>query len=399
MNARPVADGRRRRVRQLPGRTFVAFVAIVMAVGGGCVAPGPPHSQPAADASIALRLIGKQVLAHRMQFGGTTVGGLSGIDYDAGADLYYLISDDPSAFSPTRFYTARLSIDADRFDDVALQTVVPLRRADGSTFPAGAADAEAVRHDPATKTLVWTSEGGHDRAGTVQPFVRRSGLDGRAIGKIPLHPMFRFDAARGPRDNLVFEGASLSPDGRSLWVAMEGPLRQDGAPPTFRHGAWSRITRHDRDVVPTDRGFGPVAAQFAYRIDPIPGDGAWTPLYAQNGVAEILATDARHLLVLERALVLGAGWRIRLFEADWSGATDVKAFDALPEADGPTSFVPMTKRLVLDFDTLGIGIDNLEGLCFGPTLANGHRTLVFVSDDNFNPGQVTQFVAFEILPR
>ena len=59
----------------------------------------------------------------------------------------------------------------------------------------------------------------------------------------------------------------------------------------------------------------------------------------------------------------------------------------------------MTKRLLLDFDTLTIGSDNLEGLCFGPTLANGHRTLVLISDDNFNRGQATQFLAFEVIPR
>ena len=375
------------------------FAVIVAVVVAGCAFPGPPTPRAADDASIALRLIGRQMLPQGMPFGGTTVGGLSGIDYDAAADLYYLISDDRSAFAPTRFYTARLRIDANGFDDVALQTVVPLREADGSTFAVGAADAEAVRYDPWTKTLVWTSEGGHDRQGPLQPFARRAALDGLAIGEVPLDPMFRFDPLRGPRGNLVFEGATLSPDGRSLWVAMEGPLRQDGALPTFRDGAWSRFSRHDRDAVPTARGFGPVAAQFAYRIDPIPGDGAWTALYALNGVAEILAIDDRRLLVLERALVLGAGWRIRLFEADRGDASDVKRLDALPQADDPLPFVPMTKRLVLDFDTLGIRIDNLEGLCFGPTLANGHRTLVFVSDDNFNPGQVTQFLAFEILPR
>ena len=88
------------------------------------------------------------------------------------------------------------------------------------------------------------------------------------------------------------------------------------------------------------------------------------------------------------------GWRIWLFEAEWDGATDIAAVDALSGA----AFVPMTKRLVLDFDSLGVRIDNLEGLCFGPTLPNGHRTLVLVSDDNFNPGEVTQFLAFEIVP-
>ncbi len=351
-----------------------------------------------AKAGFSLRLIGRQRLEHGLQFGGTMVGGLSGIDYDPAHDDYYLISDDRSAFAPTRFYTARLSIDERRFDEVALQTVVTLQRPDGSPFPAGAADAEAVRYDPRTGDLWWTSEGDRRSAARrVDPFVRRASVDGRYVGDVPLDPMFRIvDNPRGPRDNLVFEGASLSIDGGSLWVSMEGPLLQDGPMPTMSDGAWARISRHDRDAA---HGFGPLAAQFAYRVDPIPSIGAWTMWHALNGVAEILAIDTTRMLVLERALVLGAGWRIRLFEADWRTATDVKAVDALVGVPGDAlPFVPMTKRLVLDFDTLGIAIDNLEGLCFGPTLANGHRTLVLVSDDNFNPGQVTQFLAFEIIP-
>ena len=338
-------------------------------------------------------MIGSRTLDHKLQFGGTTVGGLSGIDHDPASDLYYLISDDRSAFAPTRFYTARLTLDAERFTEVALQTVVTLKRPDGSVFPPRAADAEAIRFDPSTRTLWWTSEG--ERGGPsrlVDPFVRHAALDGRHLGELPLDPMFRVSTEpRGPRDNIVFEGAALSVDGRSLWIAMEGPLLQDGPMPTFGEGAWARFSRHERGA---DGGFGAMQAQYAYRVDPIPSGGL-TSLFAQTGVSEILAIDETRMLVLERALVLGSGWRIRLFEADWRDASDVRSLDSL----GATSFVPMQKRLVLDFDTLGIGIDNLEGLCFGPTLANGHRTLVLVSDDNFNPGQATQFLAFEIVPR
>jgi hypothetical protein len=53
---------------------------------------------------------------------------------------------------------------------------------------------------------------------------------------------------------------------------------------------------------------------------------------------------------------------------------------------------------VADFAQLGLSrLDNTEGMCWGPTLGNGHRTLVVVSDDNFRLLQVTQFAAFEYL--
>jgi hypothetical protein len=353
---------------------------------------------PTDEGRFTLRLIGEQKLDHKLHFGGTTVGGLSGIDYDADADLYYLISDDRSQFAPTRFYTARLTIDATHFATVALQTVITLKRPDGSWFPPRGADAEAIRFDPQTRSLWWTSEG--ERGGPsrlTEPFVRRAALDGSHLDEVPLDPLFHISMEpRGPRDNLVFEGLSLSVDGRSLWVAMEAPLIQDGPMPTMHDGAWARFSRHDRNA---RGGFGAVQAQFAYPVDPIPSRGAWTAYRAQTGVSEILAIDATHLLVLERAFALGAGWRVRLFEATWSAATDIHSFEALIDDMGrPLPFVPMSKRLVLDFDALGINIDNLEGLCFGPTLSNGHRTLVLVADDNFNPGQSTQFLAFEIVP-
>lgn len=359
-------------------------------------APRPHVAAADATADFTVRLIGLRILDTAPSFGGTRVGGLSGIDYDAAADRYYLVSDDRSRHAPTRFYTARLAIDADGFHDVALQTVVTLLRPDGLPYAVDEADGEAIRFDATTNSVWWSSEGGRrvdaGRVSAVDPFVRRNALDGRALGEVPLDPMFRFGTpGRGPRGDLVFEGLSLSPDRQSLWVAMEAPLRQDGPVPTVASGAWTRLSLHRRAA---DGGFGALAAQYAYPVDPIPG-GAWTSLHRQNGVSEVLAIDDDRLFVLERALTLGAGWRIRLYEAERTGATDVAAVDALAGA----AFVPMTKRLVLDFDTLGVRIDNLEGLCFGPTLANGHRTLVLVSDDNFNPGETTQFLAFELVPR
>jgi hypothetical protein len=53
--------------------------------------------------------------------------------------------------------------------------------------------------------------------------------------------------------------------------------------------------------------------------------------------------------------------------------------------------------MLLDVGTTGISrVDNLEGMAFGPDLPNGNRSLVLVSDDNFSPIQVTQFLAFEL---
>ena len=54
----------------------------------------------------------------------------------------------------------------------------------------------------------------------------------------------------------------------------------------------------------------------------------------------------------------------------------------------------MSKELLLNLDALGIPLDNVEGMAFGPDLADGRRSLVLVSDNNFAPAQFTQFLLF-----
>ena len=40
------------------------------------------------------------------------------------------------------------------------------------------------------------------------------------------------------------------------------------------------------------------------------------------------------------------------------------------------------------------GTANIEGITLGPRLRDGRYSIVLVSDDNFSPAQVTEFVAF-----
>ena len=104
--------------------------------------------------------------------------------------------------------------------------------------------------------------------------------------------------------------------------------------------------------------------------------------------------DASRMLVLERAYSMGAGNSLRLYEIDTRVGSDTLAVAELENGNHRAA----PKRLVADFSHLGLSrLDNTEGMCWGPRLANGRRTLVFVSDDNFSARQVTQFAAFEYL--
>jgi hypothetical protein len=154
--------------------------------------------------------------------------------------------------------------------------------------------------------------------------------------------------------------------------------------------AIARLTRLDRD--------GNVLAQFAYPLDPIQAVPAGKN--GDNGVSEILALDDTHALVLERSGVEGADgvWTmyIRLYAIDTSGATDIASVPSLANAN----YIQVAKRLVIDLaKTAEVErVDNIEGMSWGPTLADGKRSLVLVSDNNFNPAQITQFLAFEVMP-
>lgn len=83
-------------------------------------------------------------------------------------------------------------------------------------------------------------------------------------------------------------------------------------------------------------------------------------------------------------------------EISTQGATNVLHQPALYVNDAPFKHRPESQRTVFSFDDLGIPIDNLEGMTFGPTLPDGRRTLIIVSDNNFNETQFTQFIVLAV---
>ena len=151
-----------------------------------------------------------------------------------------------------------------------------------------------------------------------------------------------------------------------------------------------------------DLASGQAQRQIAYVPDAIPARGPLPGLlppvlYADNGISEILMQDEHHMLVLERAYVLGQGLSLRLYRIDTRTASNTLGLDQLT----PDNHRSAAKTLVADFATLGLTrLDNTEGMTWGPVLLdNGRRTrtLVVVSDDNFRAAQITQFAAFAFI--
>lgn len=366
--------------------------AALLLAGCGFAPQRPPAPEP--PLTPHLRLIGVTEIATGTEYGGTVVGGLSGIAYSPERGDYLLISDDRGNDGPARVYTARLAIDAHGIAPPEFTAVHHPRHASGEPFApwwrpqsgTDRPDAEAARWLPGASSYLWSSEGDFPRG--FGPQLRINRLDGPFVRDIPLPAAFEpQQGERGPRGNGTLEGIALSPDGRTAWVAMELPLKQDGEPATPQDaGAPVRFTA-------IDLASGRALRQIAYPPERVPHTRR-LPGPQINGVSDILEDGAHHLLVLERAYSAGAGFDARLFRIDTRTGSDTLALDALAAG----GFEPVPKTLIADLAGLGSTPDNIEGMSWAPRLADGGCVLVFVSDNNFNPAQTTQFIAARYLP-
>ena len=308
--------------------------------------------------------------------------------------------------APARFYSAQIRYDSAGLHDVQLTGMRTLRSPDQQPYVASnAPDPEALRIAPGGRTLLWSSEGNFARG--IGPELSESNLDGQWLHAWPLpEPLQLPKNGRrhwGPRSDATLEGMSFSEDGNTLWLAMEGALQQDGPMPGPGHaGGPVRITAIDAHTRQARQ-------QLAYQADALPDDIWLMPQRALNGVSDVLADGPDHLLVLERSFAVPLRFGARLYrirtrindaddEADDHADDDADPFAAsdtlrLPELKAG-SFRVARKELLVDFSELGLrSVDNLEGMTWGPRLASGERVLLLVSDNNFNPAQVTQFVA------
>ena len=371
----------------LARRTLLRGAAASALALAGCASR---ERTPAAAPPSRLRLLGETTLPHRMQYQGTTVGGLSAIDHDPAGGLWVALCDDRSELQPARFYTLQLQLQPGRLE-VQVTGVATLRQADGEPFPRRSTggevvDPEGLRLLPGGRGLLWTSEG--EPRVNQPPALREARLDGSHVRsfEVPAALQFAPRPGTGPRDNNTFEGLALTPDAATAWVAMEAALEQDGpVPGVGRPGGPCRFTAFDV-------ASGRALRQLAYLPDAVPHPPTIPGGFTDNGVSEVLMLDATRMLVLERAYSMGVGNSLRLYEIDTREGSDTLALAQLRQG----GYRAAPKRLVADFAQLGLSrLDNTEGMCWGPQLPNGHRSLVVVSDDNFNARQVTQFAAFD----
>jgi hypothetical protein len=391
--------GRRPRILDLLGGGLGGWLGggLVMAAGavlllaalgaGSCRSVALPVAA-GAPGEISVLGAGPLIVPYGARVDGFRVGGLSGIS--RAADGSYLAVVDNEGDTPARVFRLAFTVDARGVSPLPGKTLLQVPVAavrltgaglSGNDFDGKNFDGEGIAVT-AQSTLLIASE--------IEPSVREFSPAGRLLGELPVPPLFRAGKQHGTRSNLGFESVALSAAGgagETVWTANERPLRQDVPEDDETRPSPVRLLRFDRR---SGGGAGDgftAGPQYVYEVERIRGKLGHG--FAVRGLSDLLALPDGDLLALEREYVFGRGFRIQLYRVSLAGATDVSGFESLQGK----SWKGVRKTLLFDFARAGFVADNLEGMTFGPDLPDGSRTLVLVSDNNFEPLQKTQIVA------
>jgi hypothetical protein len=220
----------------------------------------------------------------------------------------------------------------------------------------------------------------------------------------------------GRQDNRGFEGLTVTPDGKIAYAILQDPLVNEGRNGSTADGRYSRNVR----IVRYDVATGQATGQFIYQLEAVADinnriDGTANDFSANAqgrsiGVSGIQALSNGTLLVLERdnrglgvddptaANPVGSK---RIYRIDLAGATDVSAVSLAGTNDLPSGVRAVTKAATPFVDiaaalrAMGLAIpEKIEGMAFGPRLADGSYTLIVATDNDFSVtqnGSGTQF--------
>ena len=246
----------------------------------------------------------------------------------------------------------------------------------------GRGDLECVVWDSA-RHCVWTAD---EDDGTIRAFHPVAGTE---LGQVEIPPVF--DAFRY---NFSFESLALHPNGLEMWTCNEealcrreavGRVRKKAAPvksgtpdvddgprSTREHGSRVRLQRFTR-TTPKDDWLP--AGQWMYETDRV--GGANFAGKSRSGVSDLLCLEDGTLLALEREMSIKKGFmptfRCRIYQLDFTGADDVSQIVSLKDA----KVSPVSKTRVFG---AGTGLAMYEGICLGPELADGSRSVLLISD-------------------
>ena len=337
-------------------RTLAAVGALVCVVHVHAQLPSLPIRRRVSDVSF----IGQFALPSSTYFQDTRFGGISGLAYNPTEQVVYAVSDDEE--SP-RFYSLEFN-----FNDITpnILGVTTLLNEIGGTHFDAPIDAEGIAFSDGS---LYVASGGA-AASSVPPGVLEFDTSGVQQGnQFTIPDVFLPAPGRGIQSSQGFDSMTITPNGKTLWTAVESPLTQDG-------GNLVRMLSFDV----ADRYNA--KSQVVYLTDD------------DSGLVDLVATDDDgSFLALERS-----GDTVKLYEAWAQGALDVTGIpDLFWEAEGIPFEMdpPVQKRLIADLTAdLGATLDNYEGMTLVAT--TGGYVLLLVSDNDFEDGKGTRFVGLTV---
>ena len=312
-------------------------------------APAAAHGRPApacpASYSDALDKVGG-------------IGGLSDLAWD-GRSHAWASTVDNHGTDPARIWFFR-----DPAHPVIVGDPLVLRRPDGTVYDGTTSDNEGLAVLPGGDFLI-SSE--------VEPSIRIYGRDGVQKSQLSVPSRFAVAPAGEATANATLEGLTLADHGRRIIAAMEGALSGDSDPAVHRFLIYDR-TRHG--------GFA-LTRQVIYRTGP------------GQRISEVASYDRDSLVVMEASFNPATGNTIQLYAV--KNVTRGRDVSAVADA-GPLP--SLRKSLVADLvpcPSLGAIakqpqanplLDNFEGMAIVPGCRSD--TIHLISDDNFNPAQITR---------
>lgn len=324
------------------------------------------------------------VLNTATPFFNSRIGGLSGLAFKDG--LYWAVSDDKGTYGELRVVGFNVQLNEKELSIIPIKTLF-LKDEKGNPFLKKTLDLEGIVAQQ--DSFIISNEGLLDHKPRTMPSLIEFSASGLQIGQIKLPELFNPEKTgkqkTGVRSNGSFEGLSLSPSGQYLWALAEQPLLQDHKKWQQGDAGETRLLRFKK----SKEGWQ-IDGEWIYPIDAVSVPSGGSVVLGQ-GCSEILAISDTELIVMERAAHtngLQVNYDIKLYQ------TSVR----VSAASKPQK--TLSKALLFNFDTIkekmadGKGLDNFEGLAWGPEV-KGQKTLLVVSDDNFISAQRTLWVALK----
>ena len=276
-------------------------------------------------------------------------GEYSGIAW-LGGNQFAVVDDNLKGGGILRF---SIPIDADGNVGTVLRQVAPgTAAADGKKR-----DTEGIAFVPSENRLYVTSEKHQEIRG-----YDLNGNDADTSLQVPKD-------LKGIVDNNGFEALTYNETTGLFWTTTEAPLQAD----TFLPGVL-RLQSFDREGKPGRRYF--------YQTGEPTQTSQKTVAYV-FGVPALAALDDGRLLVLEREVYVPQG---SLWEKLQGAFTDIHIYVVDPVHD--TAGL-LRKSLLCSFTTGALNLANFEGMCLGPTLPDGRRTLILIADSQKGSGGLT----------